>query len=116
MEDGYPVEDMTDSELAKSHIRHMVGGRSPQVGEEQVFRFEFPERPSALLNFLTELGDDLNISMFHYRNHGSAFGKVLVGFQASQTEGLKVKQFLDELGYRCEDETDNQAYRFFLGS
>jgi threonine dehydratase len=113
---GYPVEDMTDSELAKSHIRHMVGGRSPQVGEEQVFRFEFPERPSALLNFLTELGDDLNISMFHYRNHGSAFGKVLVGFQASQAEGLKVKQFLDELGYRCEDETDNQAYRFFLGS
>ena len=115
-EDGYPVSDMTDSELAKSHIRHMVGGRSPQVGEEQVFRFEFPERPSALLNFLTELGDDLNISMFHYRNHGSAFGKVLVGFQASHKEGLEVKRFLDELGYRCEDETDNQAYRFFLGS
>jgi threonine dehydratase len=115
-QDGYQVADMTDSEVAKSHIRHMVGGRSPQVGEEQVFRFEFPERPGALFDFLVQLGNDLNISMFHYRNHGSAFGKVLVGFQASKKDGLEVKGFLDKLGYRFEDETDNQAYRFFLGS
>ena len=113
---GYPVSDITDSEIAKSHIRHMVGGRSPQVGEEQVFRFEFPERPSALANFLIELGSGLNISMFHYRNHGSAFGKVLVGFQASKEDGLEVKRFLDELGYRYEDETHNEAYQLFLGS
>ena len=113
---GYPVSDLTDSEIAKSHIRHMVGGRSPQVGQEQVFRFEFPERPSALLNFLIQLGDGLNISMFHYRNHGSAFGKVLVGFQASKKDGLEVKGFLDDLGYPYEDETNNEAYQFFLGS
>ena len=116
LEKGYPVSDITDSEIAKSHIRHMVGGRSPQVGEEQVFRFEFPERPSALANFLIELGSGLNISMFHYRNHGSAFGKVLVGFQASKEDGLEVKRFLDELGYRYEDETHNEAYQLFLGS
>ena len=116
LEKGYPVSDITDSEIAKSHIRHMVGGRSPQVGEEQVFRFEFPERPSALANFLIELGSGLNISMFHYRNHGSAFGKVLVGFQASKEGGLEVKRFLDELGYRYEDETHNEAYQLFLGS
>ncbi len=113
---GYPVSDLTDSDIAKSHIRHMVGGRSPQVGEEQVFRFEFPERPSALSNFLIQLGNKLNISMFHYRNHGSAYGKVLVGFQASQNDVVEVQDFLDKLGYRYEDETNNPAYRFFLGS
>lgn len=106
---------MTDSAIAKSHVRHMVGGRSPQVGEEQVFRFEFPERPSALLNFLKQLGSRFNISMFHYRNHGSAFGKVLVGFQASKDDGQEVRGFLDNLGYPYEDETHNEAYRFFLG-
>jgi threonine dehydratase len=115
-ERGYPVSDLTDSDIAKSHIRHMVGGRSPQVGEEQVFRFEFPERPSALSNFLIQLGNKLNISMFHYRNHGSAYGKVLVGFQASQHDVVEVQDFLDKLGYRYEDETNNPAYRFFLGS
>jgi threonine dehydratase len=112
---GYRVSDMTDSAIAKSHVRHMVGGRSPQVGEEQVFRFEFPERPSALLNFLKQLGSRFNISMFHYRNHGSAFGKVLVGFQASKDDGQEVRGFLDNLGYPYEDETQNEAYRFFLG-
>ena len=112
---GYRVSDMTDSAIAKSHIRHMVGGRSSQVGEEQVFRLEFPERPGALLNFLKQLGNRFNISMFHYRNHGSAFGKVLVGFQASKEDGLKVKEFLDNSGYSYEDETNNEAYRFFLG-
>jgi threonine dehydratase len=113
---GYQVSDMTDNEMAKLHIRHMVGGRSPQVGEEQVYRFEFPERPGAMLNFLVHLGGRFNISMFHYRNHGSAFGRVLVGFQASQKDQRELKKFLDDLGYRYENETDNEAYRFFLGS
>jgi threonine dehydratase len=107
---------MTDNEMAKLHIRHMVGGRSPQVGEEQVYRFEFPERPGAMLNFLVHLGGRFNISMFHYRNHGSAFGRVLVGFQASKKDQRELKKFLDDLGYRYENETDNEAYRFFLGS
>ena len=113
---GYQVSDMTDNEMAKLHIRHMVGGRSPQVGEEQVYRFEFPERPGAMLNFLVHLGGRFNISMFHYRNHGSAFGRVLVGFQASKKDQRELKKFLDDLGYRYENETDNEAYRFFLGS
>ena len=112
----YVVSDMTDNETAKLHIRHMVGGRSPQVGEEQVFRFEFPERPGALLNFLVQLGGRFNISMFHYRNHGSAFGRVLVGLQASAKDRREVKKFLDDLGYRYTDETENEAYQFFLAS
>tara|TARA_B110000971_G_C19956424_1_gene475847 strand:- start:642 stop:1316 length:675 start_codon:yes stop_codon:yes gene_type:complete len=115
-EQGYTVADMTDNEVAKSHIRHMVGGRSPQVGEEQVFRFEFPERPGALLNFLTQLGGGFNISMFHYRNHGSAFGRVLVGIQASKKDLKKLSGFLDNLGYHYVNETENEAYQFFLGS
>jgi len=115
-EQGYTVADMTDNEVAKSHIRHMVGGRSPQVGEEQVFRFEFPERPGALLNFLTQLGGGFNISMFHYRNHGSAFGRVLVGIQASKKDLKTLSGFLDNLGYHYVNETENEAYQFFLGS
>ena len=111
---GYPVSDMTDNEMAKLHIRHMVGGRSQQVTEEQVYRFEFPERPGALLDFLVQLGGRFNISMFHYRNHGSAFGRVLVGLQVSRKDHQALKAFLDQLGYRYTDETDNQAYKFFL--
>ena len=111
---GYSVSDMTDNEMAKLHIRHMVGGRSLQVAEEQVFRFEFPERPGALLNFLVQLGGRFNISMFHYRNHGSAFGRVLVGLQVSKKDRRELKTFLDNLGYRYADETDNPAYQFFL--
>jgi len=113
---GYAITDMTDNEMAKLHIRHMVGGHAPQVVDEQVFRFEFPERPGALLNFLVQLGGRFNISMFHYRNHGSAFGRVLVGLQASKKDAREVKQFLDNLGYHYTDETDNEAYRFFLGN
>ena len=113
---GYAVSDMTDNETAKLHIRHMVGGHAPQVVDEQVFRFEFPERPGALLNFLVQLGGRFNISMFHYRNHGSAFGRVLVGLQASKKDAREVRQFLDNLGYHYTDETDNEAYRFFLGN
>ena len=113
---GYAVSDMTDNETAKLHIRHMVGGHAPHVVDEQVFRFEFPERPGALLNFLVQLGGRFNISMFHYRNHGSAFGRVLVGLQASKKDAREVTQFLDNLGYHYTDETDNEAYRFFLGN
>jgi threonine dehydratase len=112
---GYQVTDMTDNELAKLHIRHMVGGHAPNVGDEVVYRFEFPERPGALYNFLTKAGGRWNISMFHYRNHGSASGRVLVGLQVPKSERPQVKQFLNELGYPYQDETDNKAYQFFLG-
>ena len=111
---GYQVTDMTDNEVAKLHIRHMVGGRSPQVGEEQVFRFEFPERPGALLNFLNQLGSGFNISMFHYRNHGAAYGRVLVGLQALNTERKEIEAFLDQLSYPYNEESDNPAYKLFL--
>lgn len=114
-EQGYNVTDMTDNELAKLHIRHMVGGHSPNVGDEVVYRFEFPERPGALYNFLTKAGGRWNISMFHYRNHGSASGRVLVGMQVPKSERTQVKHFLNELGYPYQDETDNEAYQFFLG-
>lgn len=112
----YKVSDLTDSEVAKSHVRYMVGGRSPKVGDEQVFRFEFPERPGSLISFLTKLGQGLNISMFHYRNHGAAYGKVLVGFQGSKKQGREIKRYLDEIGYPYEDETNNEAYKIFLAS
>jgi threonine dehydratase len=111
---GYPVSDLTDNEMAKLHIRHMVGGRSQQVTEEQVYRFEFPERPGALLEFLAKLGGRFNISMFHYRNHGSAFGRVLVGLQVPKKDRQALSVFLDQLDYRYTDETNNQAYKFFL--
>jgi threonine dehydratase len=111
---GYQLSDLTDNEMAKLHIRHMVGGHAVEVAEEQVFRFEFPERPGALLNFLAQLGGRFNISMFHYRNHGSAFGRVLVGLQVKQQDRSELKEFLDNLGYRYADETDNPAYQFFL--
>jgi threonine dehydratase len=111
---GYRAEDLTDNEMAKLHIRHMVGGRSQEIAEEQVFRFDFPERPGALLNFLNVLGDRWNITMFHYRNHGSAFGRVLVAFQATAQEDGPITQFLDSLGYRYVNETQNRSYQLFL--
>jgi len=114
-EKGYVVTDMTDNEMAKLHIRYMVGGHAPQVENEVVYRFEFPERPGALFNFLNQLAGRWNISMFHYRNHGSAYGRVLVGMQVPKTEHKDVEQFLGELGYRYWDETENEAYQFFLG-
>lgn len=111
---GYKAVDMTDNEVAKLHIRYMVGGHAPQVENEIVYRFEFPERPGALLNFLTKLAGRWNISMFHYRNHGSAFGRVLVGMQVPKTERKELKAILKELGYSYWDETDNDAYQHFL--
>ncbi len=112
--EGYPVTDMTDNEMAKLHIRHMVGGHAPEIRDEVIYRFEFPERPGALSNFLGKVGGKWNISMFHYRNHGSAYGRVLVGMQVPPGERPRVGEFLDKLQYRYSEETENQAYQFFL--
>lgn len=111
---GYPVLDLSDNEIAKLHIRHMVGGRVNGVGEEALYRFTFPERPAALLNFLAQLGERWNISMFHYRNHGAAYGRVLLGLQAGRSEHAAIASFLDSLHYKYIDETDNPAYALFL--
>jgi len=109
----YPVVDMTDNETAKVHVRYMVGGRAP-VENELIYRFEFPERPGALLQFLTTLGQRWNISMFHYRNHGAAFGRVLVGMQVPAGQKKEVEGYLKELNYTFSHETDNEAYQLFL--
>ena len=110
------VVDLTDDETAKLHVRYMVGGHAPaSVTNEVVYRFEFPERPGALMKFLNKLGGRWNISMFHYRNHGAAYGRVLVGMQVPQDERSKVVQFLEEIGYTYFDETENRAYQLFLG-
>ncbi|MDX1756855.1 MAG: threonine ammonia-lyase, biosynthetic [Marinobacter sp.] len=115
-EAGYPVLDLTDSDLAKQHIRHMVGGHAPAVGNEKVFQFEFPERPGALMKFLMSLGTRWNISMFHYRNHGAAYSRVLMGAQVDDEELGAFRAMLDKIGFRYKDVTDNEAYRLFLGS
>lgn len=112
---GYDLVDMTDNELAKLHIRHMVGGHAADVKDEMVFRFEFPERPGALLQFLNRVAGRWNISLFHYRNHGSASGRVLVGMQVPNKERAQVRKFLAEINYPFWEETDNEAYQYFLG-
>ena len=114
-EQGFPVLDLTDNELAKLHIRHMVGGHAAGVSNEMVLRFEFPERPGALFNFLNKLGGRWNISMFHYRNHGAADGRVVAGLQVPDEERHLVPAALAKIGYPYWDETDNPAYRLFLG-
>jgi threonine dehydratase len=111
---GYPFMDMTDNELAKLHIRYMVGGRVDGVKHECLYRFEFPERPGALLRFLNRMGQHWNISLFHYRNHGADYGRVLVGMQVPPDETPMLQQFLDELNYRYWDETNNPANALFL--
>ncbi|WP_268967633.1 threonine ammonia-lyase, biosynthetic [Zooshikella ganghwensis] len=112
---GYAVTDLTDNELAKLHIRHMVGGHTTAVDNEVVYRFEFPERPGALLRFLNKLGQRWNISMFHYRNHGAAYGRVCVGLQVPLNEREQVPAFLEEIGYHYWPESENPAYQLFLG-
>jgi threonine dehydratase len=112
---GFPVQDLTDNELAKLHIRHMVGGHAVKVSDEMVLRFEFPERPGALFNFLNKLGGRWNISMFHYRNHGAADGRVVAGLQVPVAERGQVYAALEDIGYPFWDETDNPAYQLFLG-
>ena len=111
---GYDTLDMTDNEMAKVHIRHLVGGRAPNAVHEIIYRFEFPERPGALLNFLTRMGQTWNISLFHYRNHGADFGRVLVGMQVPPGEKQAFNAFLTNLGYEYIDETRNPAYGLFL--
>ncbi len=106
--------DLTENEMAKLHVRHLVGGRAPQAQHEVIYRFEFPERPGALMNFLNSMSHDWNISLFHYRNHGTDYGRVLVGIQVPPKEKPSFQKFLDKLGYRYWDETRNPAYKLFL--
>jgi len=112
---GFPVTDLTDNELAKLHIRHMVGGHAERVSDEVVFRFEFPERPGALFNFLNKLGGQWTISMFHYRNHGAADGRVVAGLVVPEDERHLIPAALAEIGYPYWDESENPAYKLFLG-
>ncbi len=111
---GYEVLDMSDNEVAKMHIRYMVGGSS-QIDDELLYRFEFPERSGALLYFLTAMSDRWNISLFHYRNHGAAYGRVLLGIQVPDKDREEFQLFLDGLGMEYLDEKENPAYRMFLG-
>jgi threonine dehydratase len=112
---GYEVTDMTTNELAIEHMRFMVGGHAPNIVDELVYRFEFPERPGALLAFLTALSGRWNISLFHYRNHGSAFGRVLMGMQVQPRDRPRFKSFLKEAGIAFQEETQNPAYALFAG-
>ncbi len=111
---GMPAVDLSDNEMAKLHGRHLVGGRAPAKSSERLYRFEFPERPGALMNFLTRMGSSWNISLFHYRNHGADVGRVLVGLQVPARDEPALGRFLRDLGYDVVDETRNPAYRFFL--
>jgi len=112
---GLPALDLSDNEVAKLHLRHLVGGHAPQATDEVIYRFEFPEKPGALMNFLDTMGHDWNISLFHYRNHGADYGRVLVGMQVPQSDRIAFKSFLDQLGYPYWDESSNPAYKLFLG-
>jgi threonine dehydratase len=113
-EAGYPVVDLSDDEMAKVHVRHMVGGRAQGVQNERLFRFEFPERPGALLDFLNAIGTDWNISLFHYRNHGSDYGRILAGIDVAEDGTAELEAHLAELGYPHWEESDNPAYAMFL--
>ncbi|MBI5898020.1 MAG: threonine ammonia-lyase, biosynthetic [Rhodocyclales bacterium] len=112
---GYATLDLTDDEMAKNHVRHLVGGHASQVKNELLYRFEFPERPGALMNFLNRMSAGWNISLFHYRNHGADYGRVLVGMEVPPKEMKDFRAFLKNLGYRHWDESKNPAYRLFLG-
>jgi threonine dehydratase len=113
---GYSVLDLSDNELAKLHVRHMIGGHVPSIRDELLYRFEFPERPGALLRFLEAVGSRWNISLFHYRNHGSDYGRVLAGVQVPPAEREEFAEHLATLGYVHSEETANPAYRLFLGA
>ena len=115
-ESGYTVTDMTDNEMAKLHVRYMVGGHVRGIQNEVLYRFEFPERPGALMRFLRAIGSRWNISLFHYRNHGSDYGRVLAGIQVAPADRADFLQHLNELHYAYADETANPAYRMFLGA
>jgi threonine dehydratase len=110
----FGVLDLTDDELAKLHLRHMIGGRSALAHDERLYRFEFPERPGALVRFLQHLHPDWNISLFHYRNHGADYGRILVGIQVPDAEQPLFHRFLATLGYPHVDESEHPAYRLLL--
>ncbi|MFA7317440.1 MAG: threonine ammonia-lyase, biosynthetic [Sulfuricella sp.] len=112
---GLPALDLSDNEMGKLHIRHLVGGHAPLAKDELVYRFEFPERPGALMGFLNSMSHNWNISLFHYRNHGTDYGRILVGIQVPPRDKAAFTAFLDKLGYRYWDENDNPAYKLFLG-
>ena len=112
--DGYDVHDMSDNEMAKVHVRYMVGGRASGLADERLYRFQFPERPGALLKFLDALGEAFNITLFHYRNHGADYGRVLAGIAVPPDARARFDQAVAALGYPCFDETENPAYRMFL--
>lgn len=111
---GYPIVDLSDNEMAKLHVRHMVGGSKAKLENERIFRFEFPERPGALLDFLKAIGTNWNISLFHYRNHGSDYGRILAGIQVPDEESDELEAHLTDLGYSYSEESDNPAYAMFL--
>lgn len=111
---GFSALDMTENDLAKEHIRYMVGGHPPQLLDEVLYAFEFPERPGALLKFLTSMNHSWNITLFHYRNHGAAYGQVLMGLQVPAPHRGKLEHFIRETGFVAKDETNNPAYRVFL--
>ena len=113
---GFATLDLTDDELAKLHIRHLVGGHSHLARDESIYRFEFPERPGALMRFLSSMHPNWNISLFHYRNHGADYGRILVGIQVPANEKRAFKAFLGTLGYRYQDESQHPAYRLFLAA
>ncbi len=112
--EGYQNIDLTDNELAKTHLRYMIGGRSPQATRERLYRFWFPERPGALSRFLADMGADWNISLFHYRNQGGDYGRVLIGLEIPTEEATSLGRFLDKLGYRFVEESADPAYQMFL--
>ncbi len=114
-QNGLKASDLTHNEMAKLHVRHLVGGRAPQAEHETLYRFEFPERPGALLKFLNSMSHNWNISLFHYRNHGTDYGRVLVGLQVPPQDKSAFAKFLDNLGYAYCDESENLAYTLFLG-
>lgn len=113
-ENGFEVIDISSNELAKMHVRYMVGGHGGDIPNERLFRFEFPERPGALLNFLNQIGDRWNISLFHYRNHGAAYGRVLMGIQVPPPDEADFNAFLAGLEMEYAEEHDNPAYELFL--
>jgi threonine dehydratase len=111
---AFPTVDLTDDELAKEHVRHMVGGHTELARDERLFRFIFPERPGALMRFLSSMHPGWNISLFHYRNQGADYGRILVGIQVPQADEKAFKSFLETLAYPCVEESANPVYRLFL--
>ncbi|MCL6467144.1 MAG: threonine ammonia-lyase, biosynthetic, partial [Ralstonia sp.] len=111
---GFPTLDLSNDELAKQHIRYMVGARSPLAENEHLYRFEFPERPGALMKFLSSMSPNWNISLFHYRNQGADSSNILVGIQVPKNEKREFKAFLATLGYTYWDESENPVYSLFL--